>query len=179
MDTEPELSRLIKLEPHSLGWVHDRYYAVVYRYVFFRLGDEQTSEDLTADVFLRLLEALDGGRPPGENLRGWLLGTAAHLVTDSLRRKYARPVEDLDEQQPSTDMLPEAAASESVERWAIRKALQQLTEDQQHVLALRFGDEISLEETARAMGKSVGAVKVLQFRALASLKREVEVRDNL
>ncbi len=140
MDVEPELTRILKMEPRGLGWVHDRYYPVVFRYVRYRLDDEQASEDITSDVFLRLLEALQSGRGPGENLKGWLLGTASHLVTDHLRRKYSRPVEVLDEQQSSPDALPEPAADKSIEMQAVRSSLRRLTEEQQHVLALRFGE---------------------------------------
>jgi RNA polymerase sigma-70 factor (ECF subfamily) len=174
---DPELALISRLDPHALGQAHDRYYPVVFRYVRYRLGEIQASEDIAAEVFLRLLEAVRVGKGPTENLKGWLLGTAAHLVADNMRRRYANREEALDDDMPSSGEPPQDVLEGAWQENIIREILQKLTEEQQHVLALRFGNDLSLEETARVMNKSVGAVKVLQFRALASLKRAVGVRN--
>ena len=72
------------------------------------------------------------------------------------------------------DHHPEELMDAGQEALEVREAFDQLTSDQQHVLALRFGQELSLEETARIVGKTITAVKALQFRALASLRRLLE-----
>ncbi len=155
--------------------IHDRYYPQVYRYVRFRLGAEQVSEDIASEVFLRLIDALHQRRGPSQTLRGWLMGTASNLVNDYLRRQYKRPVENLEDHVntlPSgLDTSPESQLDEFWQRQQVRQAFTKLTQEQQHVLALRFSEECSLDETARIVGKSVTAVKALQFRALASLRR--------
>jgi RNA polymerase sigma-70 factor (ECF subfamily) len=74
------------LDPQALGAVYDQYAAEVYRYVRYRLNDDQVAEDIAGDVFLSLLEAIERGRGPETNTKAWLLSTASHLVTDHLRR---------------------------------------------------------------------------------------------
>ena len=157
------LERARRLDQQALGEIHDRYYSEVYRYVRYRLAHKQLCEDITSEVFLRFLDALNRQRGPTTNLHGWLIGTASHLVNDHLRGKYRRTLENIDE-----------TAEHLLIDQQVRQAFDQLTTDQQHVLALRFGQELSLDETARTVGKSITAVKALQFRALASLKRLIE-----
>ena len=170
------LIRAQQLDGAALSEIHDRYYPEIYRYVHYRLENEQVCEDISAEVFVRLLDALHRKRGPVQNLRGWLFGTASNLVNDHLRARYASRVDvyDVDE----VDMVDKAHPEQTYEEdWTQKKVLQalwELTPEQQHVLALRFSEERSLEETASLMGKSVAAVKGLQFRAIASLRRLLE-----
>jgi RNA polymerase sigma-70 factor (ECF subfamily) len=168
------LERARRFDAAALALIHDRYYSEVYRYVRFRLPEEAAAEDIASEVFLRLLDALNRQRGPVESLRGWLMGTASNLVNDHLRQRYARPTTDIEDE--SLELFagygsPESSQEDSWQRQQIQKAIGLLTEEQQHVLALRFGDDRSVEETAKIIGKSVNAVKALQFRALASLRR--------
>lgn len=168
-----ELDGLEKLDPQSIAAIYDHYFPGIYRFVRYRLGDDQLAEDIASDTFVRLLEAVKNGRAPRTNLRGWLTATASHLIADYLRRAYRQPTQAL------SDDLHDFAASltEEVERRqqdvSVRKALAQLTPEQQNVLALRFGSGYSLEETATVMQKNINAVKALQFRALAALQRNI------
>jgi len=176
---ETLLERAQKLDEQSLAQLHDRYYPLVYRYVRYRLDDEQIVEDISSEVFLRLLDHLHKRKSEIRDLRGWLLGTAGNIVSDHLRQKYRRRNESLHhhEELPGTDD-PQRAAENREARRSIRLAMQSLTREQQHVLALRFSQELSIEETARIMNKTAGAVKVLQFRALASLRRLIGIQEN-
>jgi RNA polymerase sigma-70 factor (ECF subfamily) len=162
-----------RMDGQALAEVHDRFYPLVRRYIGYRLGDPETVEDLTAETFLQLLDGLQKRGGQIRDLRAYLLGTASHLVNDHLRRRYRRGEQNLTEEHEEIigDVRLEQDADERSQQQAIRLALRRLTAEQQHVLALRFSQELSLEETARLMGKSVGAVKVLQFRAIASLRR--------
>lgn len=169
-----ELEGLKNLDSQVIGAVYDRYFADVYRFVFYRLNDEKAAEDISSDTFVRLLEAVKKRRGPRTNLKGWLLSTASHAVTDLLRQSYRHPTEVL------SDMIPNGAVAsltEEVDRREMVHSLQQayirLTAEQQNVLALRFGDGYSLEETASVMQKNLNAVKALQFRALAALQRNI------
>lgn len=170
-----ELTGLRALDPVAIAELHDRYYPEVYRYARYRLGDDEVAQDLASDVFVRLLEAVHAGRGPNQSLRGWLLGTAAHLVMDHFRRFYAGRETDLGENLPAGDPEPGLIFEDGERRTAVLSALARLTPEQQHVLALRFGSGYSLEETASAMGKKANAIKALQFRALASLRRVLAV----
>ena len=178
MNSETILAGARQLDPHILAGIHDRYYPVVYRYVRYRLDDDQACEDIAAEVFLRLLDALHHQRGPNQNLQGWLLGTASHLVNDHFRRSYVRKVNSLEDQDLISNASTEQSVDQAWQKREVREAIFRLTEDQRHVLALRFSEDRSLEETAELMGKTIGAVKTLQFRALASLRRIIEGRNN-
>jgi RNA polymerase sigma-70 factor (ECF subfamily) len=172
-------SRARRMDMFALGQIHDAFYPEIYRYVRYRLSDEQVCEDISAEVFLRLIDALHRQRGPSHNLRGWLYGTASNLVNDYLRERYRRKVENLDdgfESQFVDERSPESSWEISAQKQAVREALQELTQDQQHVLALRFSEGRSIEETAQIIGKTITAVKALQFRALASLRRLLDER---
>jgi RNA polymerase sigma-70 factor (ECF subfamily) len=106
-------------------------------------------------------------------LKGWLIATASHSVNDHLRRQYRRPVEALSDSMPDGQpgILSEVDLRER--NRMVQSAYAQLTPEQQHVLALRFGQGYSLEETAAYLKKNINAVKALQFRALASLQRQI------
>jgi RNA polymerase sigma-70 factor (ECF subfamily) len=174
-DTIP--SSLQRLDPQALAAVHDRYYPVVYRYVSYRLEDSAVVEDITSDVFLALIQTIKDRPSSIKDLKAWLLGTASHHVQDHLRRKYRRPVENIDDQEwLSDDERTEDHVDSSLRMGAVKATLRRLTEEQQQVLALRFSQELSVEETAHMMGKTVNAVKVLQFRALAAIRRFLEER---
>jgi RNA polymerase sigma-70 factor (ECF subfamily) len=178
IELDDTLKRARKLDANALAQIHDQYYPEIYRYVRYRLDNEQVCEDITSEVFLRLLDALHQNRGPNQSLRGWLFGTASNLVNDHLRHRYARPVEELKEHSDDGHIdesnSPEQFLDDSFQRQEVRHAFQKLTSEQQHVLALRFADERSLDETARVIGKSISAVKALQFRALASLRRYLD-----
>jgi RNA polymerase sigma-70 factor (ECF subfamily) len=168
---DDELSGLRALDPAAITDVHDRYYPDVYRYARYRLGDDETAQDIASDVFVRLLESVHAGRGPNQTLRGWLLGTASHLIMDHYRRFYSGRETILGEEVPSGDHDPTLALEDGERRRDVQLALTRLTAEQQHVLALRFGSGFSLEETAAAMGKKANAIKALQFRALGALRR--------
>jgi RNA polymerase sigma-70 factor (ECF subfamily) len=179
-ETEELLERARRLDPEALGRIHDRYYPDVFRYLRYRLNDQQVCEDLASEVFVRLLDALHRQRGPDQNLRGWLIGTASNLVNDHLRKGYRRktePLEDDHENIPADDPSPEHHSESRWRNLEIRAAISRLTHEQQHVLALRFADDRSLEETAGMIGKTVTAVKALQFRALGALRRALEEQE--
>jgi RNA polymerase sigma-70 factor (ECF subfamily) len=160
-------------DSQAMGAIYDVYFPEVFRYVRYRLNDPNAAEDIASEVFVRFLEAVKRRRGPQTNLKSWLLSTAAHVVTDHMRRSYRRPTAELPEDvmdgsPPPTD---EYERREQNRRFQI--AYGRLTGEQQHVLALRFGQGYSLEETASIMQKKVNAVKALQFRALAALQRQI------
>jgi RNA polymerase sigma-70 factor, ECF subfamily len=167
------LEGLHKLDSQSVGAVYDRYFPEVYRYVRYRIGDEAVAEDIASDVFVRLLEASRKSQGPQSNLRGWLIATASNAVNDHHRRHYRRPVESLSETMPDASPGIHSQVDSREQQRLVQDAVAQLTAEQQHVLALRFGQGYSLEETAVFLNKNINAVKALQFRALASLQRQI------
>lgn len=167
------LEGLQKLDSQSIGAIYDRYFPEVYRYVCYRISDETIAEDIASDVFVRLMEASQKKKGPQTNLRGWLIATASNAVNDHHRRHYRRPVEALSEAMPDGSASVHSQVDVREQNRVVQSALAQLTEEQQHVLALRFGQGYSIEETAAILKKNVNAIKALQFRALASLQRQM------
>ncbi len=169
------LERAVALDQAALAEIHDRYYEPLLRYVACRVPDRETAEDLTGDVFLRFLDALRGRRPPSTTLRGWLYGVAFHVVQDHYRKAYRADVVALDERlagPAATEPVDDALVARH-ERAALAQAMGRLTDEQQHVLALRFGAAQPIQAVADALGKTEGAIKQLQARAVAALARQM------
>jgi len=174
-----ELDKLNSLDPQAISAIHDEYYTDVYRFARFRVSDESTAEDITGEVFIRLLEAVHKGRGPRINLRGWLLRTTANIVNDFFRKIYNRPVEDPAEiHENSIDLYiqqddPVMIFERAEQKKSIQKALEKLTDAQKLVITLRFANKFSLEDTANLMGKNANTIKALQCRALGSLRKNI------
>jgi RNA polymerase sigma-70 factor, ECF subfamily len=174
-DEMSELAGLRDLNPEVISAIHNLYFADVYRFALFRIGDEGHAEDITSEAFTRLLEAVHGKRGPKTNIKGWLIGTTSNLVNDYFRKKYAHQEDELSgELMMESDNDPITILESRHDQSYIRAAMNELTGEQQKVIALRFSSELSLRETAEIMGKKINAVKALQFRALASLRKKIE-----
>jgi RNA polymerase sigma-70 factor, ECF subfamily len=172
-DEQRALDGLRKLDSQSIGAIYDKYFPEVYRYVHYRINDDATAEDIASDVFVRLLDATQKKQGPQTNLRGWLVATASNAVNDHHRRHYRRPVEVLSDSMADGAPSIHSEIDSREQNRLVMGAIARLTYEQQHVLALRFGQGYSIEETAAFMKKNVNAVKALQFRALASLQRQI------
>jgi RNA polymerase sigma-70 factor (ECF subfamily) len=173
-DDKQELEGLQRLDPQVISSIFDRLFPVVFRYVRYRVNDTVQAEDIASEVFVRMLEAVRGGNGPESNLKAWLLGTASHAVNDHHRELYRQPTEEIDESFHDVSANPVESVELLERQHRVRQALDKLTSEQQHVIALRFGQELSLEETAAVMKKNVNAIKQLQLRALAALIRQID-----
>ncbi|MBN1993508.1 MAG: sigma-70 family RNA polymerase sigma factor, partial [Anaerolineae bacterium] len=169
---EDDRSLLVRIQRHdqkALVEVYDQYFDQIYRYLNYRLSEPEVAADLTGDVFLALVNALKAGKPPRTSLSGWLYAVARNLAADYIKTKTRTValIEDLAADELSlTDQVHLSQLGPM-----LREAILQLTEEQQHVITLRFGQGLSLAETAHLLDKSIGAIKGLQHRALASLAR--------
>jgi RNA polymerase sigma-70 factor, ECF subfamily len=167
------LTRAQQFDTEALGQIHDLYYRPVYRYIFIRVGDHETAEDLASDVFERLLHSLRRRTAPQSSLRGWLFGVAANVVNDHHRRSYRAPQVTLDAELASSAGGPDDIVEDRMAHEDLQQAVTDLTDEQQHVIALRFGHELPIQDVARLLGKTEGAVKQLQARAIAALARRI------
>lgn len=142
------------------------------RYIAYRVPDEAAVEDLTAEVFLRMVEGLPTYRSTGAPFEAWLYRIAAARVADYFRYQARAPEDALDEGS-TADVGPalEFDLAQQEEFTTLRAALQQLSDEQQTILLLRFVERKSHEEVARILGKSERAVAVAQHRALKKLAR--------
>jgi len=146
----------------------------IYRYIYYRVSDVSTAEDLTADVFVRLVEKIDRFTYRGRPLLAWLYTIARNLITDHHRRVGQATMLPLDEQLVADSDDLEQAAERGLAQRRLAAALPHLTKDQQQVIILKFIEGLDNAEVAQMLDKPVGAVKSLQHRALAALRRVLE-----
>lgn len=171
------LERARSLDRDTLGAIYDDYHPQVYKYIYRRVGNVEVSRDLSAEVFRRFLQALHKGSGPANNLRAWLYRVAHNIVVDHYRRQKNQQLSIIDENLVGDSPDPGQAAELSMQLEKVREALGQLTPDQQQVLALKFLEGLSNNEVAGITGKSIGAVKSLQHRALATLQRQLVLAE--
>jgi RNA polymerase sigma-70 factor, ECF subfamily len=170
--SEPTLVRRAQQrDPEAVSELYRRYVGQIYRFCLFRVSDEATAQDLTEDVFVNMLESLPRYADKGAPFVAWLYRIAHARVIDYYRRTARRPVAELTESLVDHTPEPEALAAQNADMQELRRAMPQLSEDYRLVLQLRFVEGYDVAQTARNMGKSVGATKVLQHRALRQLAR--------
>lgn len=162
----------------AFGQLYDLYLDRVYRYVYYRLGNRQDAEDVTEQVFLRALQAINRFRHHDSPFIAWLLGIARNAVIDHLRaRKANQPLsEALMDKDRHGD--PALMADLRCTHEQLRQAILGLKPDYRDVIVLRFVEQLDHAQTAAALDKSEGAARVLQHRALAALREALakEVR---
>ncbi len=174
-DLDPSVLRAAQT---GAGWALERIYGqlspVVHGYLRSQGVDD--AEGAVNDVFLRAFGAIGGFEGSPYAFRSWLFTIAHHLVVDRRRFASRRPVEVAVERLPERagDADPEGEVLRTFERSHLAAVLRFINEDQRDVLLLRFVADLSLEEVAAAKGRRVGAVKAMQHRALASVRRILE-----
>jgi RNA polymerase sigma-70 factor, ECF subfamily len=148
--------------------LYARYSLPIYRYCYRRLGNHEAAEDATSQTFVKALDAL--GRFRGNTFRAWLFTIADRVVIDLYRRQ--RPQFGIDEADSMTSVRagPEEMSLAAESRLSLQEALTQLTPDQQQVIALRLAG-LTGREVAIVMNRGHEAVKGLQFRAYARLRK--------
>lgn len=165
------LAGVRRLDPQALAETHDKYYPAIFRYIAYKVGNQETAEDIASEVFVRLIDAVRDRHAPQKTLRGWLYSVASHMVTDYHRKQYRSQEVALMETLESDISSPAEQTIRKQTLESLSEALSELTEEQQDVIALRFGYEMPIKEVAETIGKSEGAVKQLQARAVAALAR--------
>jgi RNA polymerase sigma-70 factor (ECF subfamily) len=157
-----------------VGYLYERYVDRIYRYILLKIGDPHEAEDLTGQVFVRMIEAISGFQWQGVSFQSWLYRIAHNLVVDHLRQRTRRPqvaLEPLAGTLLSDGDDPYTWAEAADFRDHLRGALAHLTDLQAQVIALKFGGGLSNAEVGRVLGRSEGAVKALQHSALANLNK--------
>jgi RNA polymerase sigma-70 factor (ECF subfamily) len=146
----------------------------VYRYFYFRVHDRATAEDLTGEVFVKMVEGLPRFVERGAPLAAWLFRIAHDRVVDHHRRTAYRQSEPLSDGLELGGPGTEAQALQQAEMERIRAAVATLTEEQRMVIQLRFVEGYNLEQCATIMRKTTGAIKALQHRALHQLAGKLD-----
>jgi RNA polymerase sigma-70 factor (ECF subfamily) len=165
------LNRARAFDEQALGQIYDAYFERLYRYAYRFVGNVESAQDISAETLQRLLEALRDGRAPN-HLGAWLYRVAHNLAMDQHRQ---RPTGEIVSLEPDLDQADGADTEVDFEQRLVqeqvRQALGRLTPEQQNVVVLKFLEGYSNAEVGALMNKPEGAVKSLQHRALAALKR--------
>jgi RNA polymerase sigma-70 factor (ECF subfamily) len=191
---ETEERRLVEAAQQDracFGDVYERYFELVYGYVARRVRDRAATEDLTSEVFRKALANIDRFKWTGAPFGAWLLRIASNVIADrakkAARERSSGPSasEGVHTSSLAVGLLPDKAESASQSQqvqledaekraWVIRK-VDELPDDQRRVVQLRFAEEKSISEIAAELGRSEGAIKQLQFRALQNLRAKLEI----
>ncbi len=175
VQTSSLLERATQADPAALSALYDQYVGKIYAYIYHRTGQVELAEDLTGQVFMRMLEAVRSGRPWRTSFSGWLYRIAHNLVIDHYRRRGRASFVELEDANPvSTDVEPFNAIQARLDSERLQAALNRLTEEQAEVITLRFLQGLSIAEVAQIMNKTEGAIKALQYRAVLALRRVMQ-----
>jgi RNA polymerase sigma-70 factor (ECF subfamily) len=160
----------------AFGHIYEHYYEIIFRYVKHRVANQQTAEDLTADVFLRAFKNITRFTWQGRDLGAWLVTIARNRLADhfkSGRQRYESTVVDICANDTLGGLTegPEGSVLRHLACVDMLRAVRQLNAEQRECVILRFLRGLSVAETAQIMGKNEGAVKALQYRARNSLIR--------
>ena len=169
------VTRAQRGEANAIGRLYDRHRESIFRYLWIRLDDRQLAEDLTGDVFMRMLDALPRYQQQGLPFRAWLYRIAHNLLIDYFRKlnhQVTVPLEVVEEQGADDD--PDRAIEQILLSERLQTALMDLEPTQCDVVTLRFLSGLSLQETALTLGKTEAAIKALQHRGLSGLRQALE-----
>jgi RNA polymerase sigma-70 factor (ECF subfamily) len=160
-------------DERALGELYDRYEARIYSYIYRRTGNESLAEDLTAQVFLKMLEAIRSDKGWHSSFSGWLYRIAHNAVIDYYRQRDRQQQVSLEDTLTTTasDHNPVIMAEASLDSQRLRMAIGRLTEEQSEVITLRFLEGYSISEVAEMLDKTEGSIKALQYRAVTTLRQ--------
>jgi RNA polymerase sigma-70 factor (ECF subfamily) len=164
------VERARELDRKALSELCVYFYPKIFRYVFYRVKTREDAEDITSEVFVRVVRSIDRQRG---SFQAWIFRIASNLVIDYYRRR-AREEKALMRRdgEPAQDD-PAKDTERILTREKLVEAMSGLTEEQQQVVSLKFLEGYDNSEIAEIMDKTVGAVKALQFRALVALRKTI------
>jgi RNA polymerase sigma-70 factor (ECF subfamily) len=168
-----------KEDPLAFGALYERYVGRIYNYIYYRTGNHQDAEDLTARTFYRALKVISRYVDRGAPFSAYLYRIAHNIVANWHRDNSRRQVVSLDELVTGTQKKdgPAALAEEREEQDLLLQAVRQLPPDRQQLLILKFVEHMRNAEIAEVMGRTEGAIKSLYHRTLVALREEL-ARDD-
>jgi RNA polymerase sigma-70 factor, ECF subfamily len=166
-EAERQLVEAAQRDPSCFAELYESNFDQVYAFVSRRVPSREEAEDVTAEVFHQALAGLPTFEWQGTPFVAWLLGIASHLIARRWQRAARQP-------EVSADELEFVAASDPTEQQTLfTQLVDRLPDDQRHVVRRRFLDQRSIREIAQELGRSEGAIKQLQLRAIESLRNQV------
>lgn len=170
-----ELVRRAGEESEAFGELYNRHVTRIYNYIYYRTGNYQDAEDLTARVFQRALKHVGGFKDQGVPFSAWLYRIAHNLVANWHRDRSRRPVIPLEDHLADTGSSahPELLAMAEEEHRLLLEAVRRLPEDRQQLLILKFVERLPNAAIGEVMGRTEGAIKSLYHRTLNALRDEI------
>ena len=156
----------------SFEGIYQVFFPKIYRYILFKVGEVADAEDLTEDVFVKMLESIRSFRWKGHPFSSWLFRIAHNLVVDRLRKRSRQPTEPLEDIVEASHYNLDHQVELRLTIDEVNEAMKSLTQAQRDVITLRLGTTgLSLAETAKVVGKKENAVKALQHAGILKLRR--------
>ncbi len=177
VDLHDLIRRAQHRDPTAISELYDRFAGLVLRYIYARVAEHELAQDLTQEVFIKVIHAIERFEYRDEkSFLGWIYTIAANVLHSHHRRRHilATP---FDHANDIVDQRSQDDVRSITERIALQQAIGQLTQDQQQVLTLRFFADLSNSEVAGVLQRTEGAVKAIQHRALQSLQK-ILIREN-
>lgn len=174
-ENESELIAQAKEDPEAFGLLYERYVSRIYRYIYYRTGNHQDAEDLTAKAFYRALKYLPRYVDRGAPFAAWLYRIAHNVVANWLRDRSRHPVVALDAVTLSSEerFEPHNITEALEDREFLLKAVRRLSPDRQELLILKFIEGMTNAEIGDVMGRTEGAIKSLYHRTLVALRADL------
>ncbi len=177
-EAEAELIEQAKNDPVAFGVLYERYVDRIYSYIYYRTGNQQDAEDLTARAFFKALDHIKRFDNRGVPFSAWLYRIAHNLVANWHRDRSRRRELVLEDQvqTPLGTGSPERLAEASEAREALLGAIRRLPDDRQQLILLKFSDALPNAQIGAIMGRSEGAIKSLYHRTLLALREDLQQR---
>jgi RNA polymerase sigma-70 factor (ECF subfamily) len=177
--SDNELIALAKEDKEAFGELYERYVTKIYNYIYYRTGDQQDAEDLTARVFYRAMGHIENYVDKGVPFQAWLYRIAHNLVANFHRDHGRRKIIPLDDYVAHTlhSEAPEKQAEAADEQETLMKAIGRLPAERQQLILLKFIHQKSNAEIGEIMNRTEGAIKSLYHRTLISLRDEIQMQD--
>jgi len=181
-DGDPDALRLRALvdlardgDAEAYGQLYDHYVTGIFRFVYYRTGSHQLAEDLTSETFIRGLRAIQRFSWQGKDFGAWLTTIARNLIADHYKSSRSRleVVSDSMPEDSSTVENPEHDVMTLISNELLFEAVNTLPTEQRECILMRFIQGLSIAETAAALGRSEGAIKQLQLRAVRALAKQM------
>ncbi|MCH7652375.1 MAG: sigma-70 family RNA polymerase sigma factor [Chloroflexi bacterium] len=166
----------------SFALLYERFFDQIFRYVSFKTGSPTEAEDITGDVFVRMIESIHRFKWQGHPFSSWLFRIAHNLIVDYFRKKGKKalvPLEGSADNLRSAHVDVDRRIDLEIAMDEIRRAMEGLTDLQREVISMRFAGGLSVAETARAIGKKDNAIKALQHAGLKKLRMTLAAENSL
>jgi RNA polymerase sigma factor (sigma-70 family) len=169
LETENLVTQAISGDVEAFGELYTNHVTKIYRYVYYNVHDKEHAEDITQEVFLKAWKAIGSCRGKEKTFSSWLYRIAHNLIVDKLRKSQKQSSREAELPESIRDTSDRMEIS--LEQRDLLKVIDVLSPNQRQVIVMKFIEEMDNREIAETMGKSTGAIRILQMRALETLRK--------